>query len=235
MTKPEPQRWVSAGYVVALPFPRPAQMDAALLPPVLCTASACLADVVDSWILSWVRMEDAKRAEIAARFGIATERLPEVHAWADRHFEQGFRWPCFFEALEVAQDFCARFVPPKAGARIIGLALAAEDVGRFLEQIIPTPEASASFERRTAPPQGGIRLGSEVLGCEHGCSLHSFHCNGLARDYFERFGARLNAQGLFDDHALARRCATYTDSDECRAEPVPWFAVRLTEYPRAAQ
>ena len=77
-----------------------------------------------------------------------------------------------------------------------------------------------------------MRLGSEVLGMELGGSLHSSLCNGLESVFSERWGARPNAWGLWDDHELARRCAEYAGSEESGAEPVPWRAWVLTKYPR---
>ncbi|MDC0711991.1 hypothetical protein POL68_26220 [Stigmatella sp. ncwal1] len=237
MTRSDNSLRVSAGYLVARPVDRTAFMDASLLPPVIRTASGCLAQIApDTWALAWVRCDEAERCEAASRFGIPPGRLAELMDWVTQRFDEDFLWPNLFQTLEGAREFCATFVPEDSDACILGLALSSEDADVLLRQTEPTPgEGELGLRRCLAlhlpPREGGLSLGSEVLGLEVGGTLHSSLCNGLARVFAQKLSAQPNAHGLFDDHALAQRCAAYAGREEVGAEPVPWRAWVLTEYP----
>lgn len=232
-------RLVSGGYLVVRPAERAPFMDASLVPPRLRTASGCLAPIApDTWAIEWASGDEAERVSAATRFGVPPERLAGLIAWATHRFDEDFLWPNVFLTLEGAREFCATFVPADSDAVVLGLALASEDVDGFLRQTAPAPREGETglhrcLARHLPPAEGGVRLGSEVLGAELGGTFHSYLCNGLERTFAEQFGARPNAHGLFDDHALARRCAAYAGREDVGAEPVPWLAWVLLEYPRA--
>jgi hypothetical protein len=229
---------VSGGYLVARPVAREGTFwDASLVPATFWTASDCLAGVApDTWALEWVQMEEAERLAAAEDFGLPRDRVPEIIAWATSRFDQDFGWPNVFLTLEAARKFCARFVPGDSDAAILGLALTREDAEDYLQRCKPreregAPGVYQSLTRRLEPEAGGQRLGSEVLGFDHG-SFHSSLCNALERDFAGKFGARPNAQGLYDDHALARQCAAHVGRDAVGAEPGVWLAWTLTRYAR---
>jgi hypothetical protein len=230
--------WVSGGYLVTRPVVREGTFwDASLVPTTFWTASDCLSEVApDTWAIEWVRMDEAERLTEAERFGIPRDRVPEAISWVTSRFDQDFGWPNVFLTLEAAREFCSRFVPGDSDAAILGLSLAGEDVEGFLQRCKPPEQEGASgvylsLSRRLAPAAGGERLGSEVLGADHG-SFHSSLCNALERDFERRSGARPNALGLYDDHALARQCAASVDRGDTGAEPGAWYAWSLLRYPR---
>ncbi|HYI00341.1 hypothetical protein [Hyalangium sp.] len=229
---------VSGGYLVARPVAREGTFwDASLVPATLWTASDCLASVApDTWALEWVHMEEAERLTEAEDFDLPRDRVPELISWATSRFDQDFGWPNVFLTLAAAREFCARFVPGDSDAAILGLALAREDADDFLQRCTPgeregAPGVYQCLMRRQEPEAGGQLLGSEVLGFDHG-SFHSSLCNALERDFAAKFGARPNAQGLYDDHSLARQCAAHVDRGEVGAEPCVWRAWALTRYAR---
>ncbi|MFY0570970.1 hypothetical protein ACN28E_45050 [Archangium lansingense] len=232
-------RLVSGGYLVARPAERAPFMDASLVPSRLQSASGCIAPIApDTWAIDWASCDSAERSAAATRFGVPPERLAELIAWATRRFDVDFLWPNVFLTLEAAREFCATFVPADSDAFVLGLALASEDVEDFLQQTAPPPREGETglhrcLARRLPPAEGGVRLGSEVLGAELGGTFHSYLCNGLERTFAQQLGARPNEHGLFDDHALARQCAAYAGHEDVGAEPVPWLAWVLLEYPRA--
>ncbi|WP_148273216.1 hypothetical protein [Stigmatella aurantiaca] len=229
---------MSAGYLVARPVDRTAFMDASLLPPRVRTASSCLARIApDTWALAWASFDEAERCEAASRFGIPPSRIAELMDWVTQRFDEDFLWPNLFLTLEGAREFCATFVPEDSDAGILGLALSCEDADDLLRLTAPTLGEGETglhrcLARRLPPREGGLCLGSEVLGVEAGGTLHSSLCNGLERAFAQQWSAQPNAHGLFDDHALAQRCAVYAGRGEVGAEPVPWRAWVLTEYPR---
>lgn len=214
-------------------------MDASLIPATFRTASGCLAPIIpDTWALDWAGGTEAESLPVTARFGIPPDRLDALIQWVSHRFDTDFLWPNVFLTREAAQEFCATFIPSGGDAFILGLALSSTDADDFLSQTAPLPGQTAIglhqlLARRLLPSEGGVPLGSEVLGVEHGGSLHSSLCNGLERAFAQHLGARPNRYGLFDDHALAQRCAAYAGSEASQAEPIPWQAWVLTEYPRA--
>ncbi|WNG25523.1 hypothetical protein F0U62_16985 [Cystobacter fuscus] len=212
-------------------------MDASLVPARLRTASGCLAPIApDTWALDWARCDEAERVSAATRFGIPPSRLAELIDWVTHRFDKDFLWPNVFLTLEGARDFRATFVPADSDAFILGLALSNEDVDGLPWRTEPDPTVGEvglhrSLSRGFPPAAGGVRLGSDVLGAELDGTLHSYLCNGLEHVFSRQLGALPNPYGLFDDHALARRCAVYAGRDDVGAEPIPWRAWVLTEYP----
>jgi hypothetical protein len=232
-------QFLSGGYLIACPVPRAPSMDASLTPSAFRTASGCLAPLLpDTWALDWVKSTEEEWLPITTRFGIPPDRLKALIQWVSHRFDGDFLWPNVLLTLEAAQEFCATFLPAEGDAFILGLGLASTDTDDFLHQTAPFPGQTAiglhqSLARRLPPSKGGTPLGSEVLGLEDGGSLHSFRCNGLERAFSQHWGAQPNGYGLFDDHALAQRCAAYARSEAAQAEPIPWQAWALIEYPRA--
>jgi hypothetical protein len=238
MNEREDSAWVSGGYLVTRPVAREGTFwDARLVPATFWTASDCLARVApSSWAISWVQMDEPERLAEAERFGIPRDRVANVITWASSRFDQDFGWPNVFLTLEAAREFCSRFVPAHSDAAILELALAGEDVEGFLQRCKPAGREGASgvylsLSRRLPPAAGGQWLGAEVLGADHG-GFHSSLCNALERDFAARLEARPNAHGLYDDHALARRCASLVDRGDLGAEPGAWYAWGLIRHPR---
>jgi hypothetical protein len=238
MKCPDETRLVSGGYLVARPAERAPCMDTSLVPPRIRTASGCLARIApDTWAIDWAGRDEAERVSAATRFGIPPDQLTGLIEWVTRRFDKDFLWPNVFLTLEGAREFCATFVPADSDAFILGLALSSEDVDGLPGRTESAPTEGEtglhrSLARRLPPREGGVRLGSEVLGAERDGTLHSYLCNGLEFAFSRELGARPNEHGLFDDHDLARRCAGYAGREDVGAEPVPWRAWVLTEYPR---
>ncbi len=169
---------VCGGYLVARPAERASFMDASLVPPRPRSASGCLAPIApDTWAVDWASRDEAERTASATRFGIPPERLAELIDWVTRRFDADFLWPNVFLSLEGAREFRATFVPADNDASVLGLALSSEDVDGFLRQMAPAPgEGETGLQRclarRLPPAEGGVRLGSEVLGAERGGAFH---------------------------------------------------------------
>ena len=209
--------------------------DSSLVPATFWTASDCLANVAPgSWALEWVQMDEAQRLTEAEEFGLPRERVPEIISWVTARFDQDFGWPNVFLTLEAAREFCTRFVPRESDAAILGLALDRADAEDFLRRSQPAEREGApglytGLARRLRPEPGGQWMGSEVLCFDSG-AFHSSLCNALERHFAEKLGARPNANGLYDDHALASQCAALASSAELGAEPGIWLAWKLSWY-----
>lgn len=230
--------FVLGGFIIVREAARAAYMNAEIVPPRLLSASECLVPTAPgTWGIDWATATRESRLEELRKFDLADDRLDDLIAWSSSKFDRGLGWPGVFTDLVTAQEFVQRFVPNNHDARLIALCISAADVDEFLAAASPgaqTAEFAALtlVRRRGPPPAGGVELGTDVLGVELSGSFHSFLCNTLETPIREHLGALPNTLGLYDDHDIGRRAAEFIESSG-GAEPVPWFAWRLLEYPRA--
>jgi hypothetical protein len=133
-------------------------------------------------------------------------------------------WPHVIRSFDVASEIFLR-LPLEREWRLVEIGLHVDDTdafGRGGSGEDPTPPGIvASILERQSIRTGGVALGFEVLGIEHG-SPHSWLCNGLENDASTTLGVRPNASGLLPTLDAARRAARLFN-DERLGEPVSWF------------
>jgi len=224
------------GYFLTRPIVRPDYVSADLMPVEFLSMSGCLAQFApDVWSLAWASVDDNERSRNASEIGMQPSVLPEAIAYATAEFDRSWGWPNVIYELTYARDFAGRFLADVADLRLIGLALHGDFVGEFLEEAKPGPREGANglYERlqaRSGPAAGGKPLGWEILGFEH-TPLHSWLCNGLEREVFEKLGIAPARNGLIADAESARVAAAHCGKEEVRAEPALWQPWLLIEYP----
>ena len=170
----------------------------------------------------------ATLADAPKELKLTESQFDDLRSWVDRALASSdLGWPNVFLNLRAAREFKRRFMHAISGVHLIGLAIASDDVEEFTSD----PSSMGDVASKRLPPDdSGVFVGFDVLGMEYGASFHTFSCNGLEKDYVEKLGIIFNAHGLIPDQDQALAAAEYTNRDETRAEPVPWFAVKLYEY-----
>lgn len=214
--------WIQAGFFLITEAAAPPS-DQPFLPPRIITASDCRADVYPGfWAIKSNETPPEELTRVREELKLTESEFEDLRSWVDRSLASAdLGWPNVFLNLRAAREFKRRFMAAVAGVHLIGLVIAADDG----EEFIPDYEGSGMgmiVSRQLPPDDSGVFLGFDVLGVEYGGSLHTFSCNGLERDYVEKFGITFNAHGLIADQDQALAAAEYTNRDETAAEPVPW-------------
>ena len=188
----------------------------------------------------WPAWRKERRQELLAFFSIDPSRADEVRSWfLDPANVEQVDWDPGGGAREVAflRKAAGRFVPPETGATIVGLSVAAGDVGavgRAFGAENQQPFVPAWVGRRTAPDPGGRALGFEPAPVlretpQRACS---WLCEGLDWDEVEReTGLRPDDRGLLATYEEARRASDWLSAQRGLCGGDRWFAWRLEEYP----
>lgn len=222
-------RYVSGGYFIGRRTPRAEYMNPVLLPSRILTASDCITDVVpDARAITWTNSSPERKSEQALRFGLAGAAAGEFTDWCTNALDSGeLAWPSVFMDVDVARRVRARFFSSTDGAAVFGIALPGDLVSSFLEATRPAagegePGVLVALRRGARPSCGGVALGFDVLGWDHG-AFHSYICNSLENDFASLLGVRPNRHGLFDAIEDARKCADYSNLETTAAEPALWL------------
>jgi hypothetical protein len=235
--------YVSAGFLVTRPVPRPDHSAAELLPDILVSAASDIATFIpDVWAIGWCGVATADRRTAAAALGIGSDRVDALVAQVTSLIIDASRygWPNVCYSLDAAREI-ARVAASDAGAlTILELGLAEDQVPALLEASAPPPslpgeaawgEPGVGVALRRGVPMlvGGRSLGFEPLCFDQGLGC-SWLCNGLEVVVARELGIRPNATGLLTDAGEARRAVAYISRDEVGAEPGLWLPWFLTEH-----
>jgi hypothetical protein len=98
------------------------------------------------WALDWVADAPEPRAVTAGAFGIDAADLASVVRWATDSFGEAWGWPHAVYSLEVAREFCRRFVPTPV--RLLGLALPDDLVRRGYLHSFRDDDLEREFQER---------------------------------------------------------------------------------------
>jgi hypothetical protein len=224
------------GYLVTQRVARPEPMSAELLPAQLLTASACIASFVpDIWSLDWTNITDEGRQAAGAALGLAPAMLPALMSHVTTGFNEGkFGWPNVVKSTDALADLMS-LLPRSREWVALGLALHRRYAAAFLEENAP-PEgqgAGGVYEllvNRPSLPTGGIILGFEPLGFEHGGQPHSWLCNQLEKECSQALGIRPNSIGFLQTEDEAERVTAHISRDDVGAEPVQWLPWMILDY-----
>lgn len=218
--------------------PRPSYAEAKVLPESLWTPTSCICELYpDYWALSWCNpSQDAIDAAIR-ELAINPAEFTTLQEWVEQRLEHGgVGFPGIPLRLEVAQQFAANFLRAGPEIKLLGIGLPEAYVEEFLSEAGPGPGEGApgiyqAVESRALLAKGGVSLGFEPLGYDHG-GFHSFICNSLEQDYAKELRLPINEHGRFSDLAACERAVQYTRLDSTGAEPALWQPWLVVEYPR---
>src|SRR5690606_13395010 len=160
--------------------------------------------------------------------------LAELTRHVTLGFDEGkFGWPNVIKSSDVLISLM-NVLPDSRRWIALGLALHRNHAAAFLEGNAPAQGEGAGgvyemLAQRLPTPPGGVILGFEPLGFEHGAQPHSWLCNGLEQECFRSLGIRPNGSGFLgpDD---ADAAIAHISKDEVGAEPVEWLPWMLLDY-----
>jgi hypothetical protein len=231
------ERFISGGYVIGRRVPRPACMSQGLLPDQIISMSSCITEFTpDTWALQWCGLSAQEQIAEAGKFGIPPGSVGSLVEKMTRAFDTGeFLWPCVFPTIRLAREFFEAFIPEPQQAIILGAGIHEELAPGFLDAAEAPPDHNPPgvyrCVARGAPVETeGRRLGWEVLGYDWGGSFHSWLCNGLETEVFERLGIRPGSHGLLQSWPEAQAAAEFCASDEAKGEPAVWHPWLIVQY-----
>jgi hypothetical protein len=233
-------RVISGGYLFVGAAPRPPYAGSRVLPASLWTPTSCICELYpEYWAFSWCKPPQDQIDSALRQLGLNHADLGRLQEWVGQQFERGgVGFPGIFLRHEIALGFAAEFLRAGPEIKLLGIGLPEAYLDEFLSEAQPGPGEAApgiyqAVRSRTPIAEGGMSLGFEPLGYEHG-GFHSFICNSLEKDYAEKLSLTINEYGRFGDLAACERAVEYTRLDSTGAEPALWQPWLVVEYPRAA-
>lgn len=225
--------YVSAGYYITKYFTRGDWQSTGLLPEKLLSVSHCLAKIAP--IVYWANSQEDFDA-----FGIPDTLRPEFEQWCNDKFDIEIGFPDVTYHLETARDFIKRFIPQKDDLFLLGAGLHKDFIEPFL-LVEPTLRMGVQDEgqrglahiigQRSPLPEGEI-LGYEVVCSDFGDINHSWLCNGLEKDGWDRFQIRPNQYGFIGTYAEAKTLTEFIMTDPAiYGEPGFYMPLLIINYP----
>ncbi|GIK62894.1 MAG: hypothetical protein BroJett018_06880 [Chloroflexota bacterium] len=223
--------YVSAGYYITKQITRTDWHSTELLSDRFLSVSHCIADIAP--IVYW-----ANSQKDFDTFGI--ELTPELQEWCSDQFDKTIGFPDVIYHLQTARDFIARFIPQKDDLFLLGAGLHKDFIEPFL-LVEPTLRMGVQDEgqrglahiigQRSPLPEGEI-LGYEVVCSDFGDINHSWLCNGLEKDGWERFQIRPNQHGFIETYAEAKTLTEFIMTDPAiYGEPGFYMPLLIIKYP----
>lgn len=216
----------SGGYLLIERTKRADYMDARLIPEFVQSASACICEQHPTLDVLWGTSNRSKEL-YRERLRLSEEGFLMLIEWVESYHERGeLGYPQTFQTMELAKKFRDRFFA-HIELDIIELCLPESYVSDFLaegeEGDGPERYGVERFILRHEHDEtAGRPLGYEMLGYEYG-TFHSYLCNGLERDFAERFTFRLNDHGFIATLEEAERYCAYSNQEDVGTEPVLWL------------
>jgi hypothetical protein len=226
--------FISAGFLLLKPAPRPEWLSTDLLPEQIVSASRCICpQFPGSYVLSWCSDSPETRSAEFDRIGLAVDARQDAAQWATAEFEQSFGWPGVFYTLDAALDARSRFFP-NGNLAVVALALPVRYRDAFVSAATSpssdsgcAPQGRSGYldaiEENGAVPPSAVVLGYEPVNVMFGQMDHSWLCNRLERYAAENLGIKPNPTGLIDSLSDAARICEAIARREVGAEPGPWF------------
>lgn len=229
MALPNIGEYISGGYLIVKPAPRPKDFSE-LLPRTLITVSSCFADIApDLWAVDWDNYSTEDIAEEAGKFGIPAHLGAELVRWTSAEMKTSGQHPNAFLTLEMAREFWRRFVNNNE-VLLIGIGLHTSLLPSLYGQL--EKDANRGYglleriERKEALAPGGLLLGYEPLGYD-ATNFHSWLCHAGCDEGRKLFGVRPNENGLIPSLETGIQTTEYlvqTGAEQAIWEP--WLLVK---------
>lgn len=230
-------KYFSGGYYVVAPLERADYMDKNLLPDKIVSASECICNFHPNIDVLWEGSNKDKQ-KYAEELGISMNIYVEMEKWIDTKFEEKtFAFPQLFTTVELAKEFCNKYLYQCKDIKILGIGLPEVFVDEFLDEeetLLKPDKERYGIEKllinKVLIMEKGTEIrGYEVLGFEFG-KFHSYICNGLEKDYHAKFNFSLNENGFIPTLEEAITYCEYSNDEEVGTEPVLWLPWAIYEY-----
>lgn len=223
------QNFYLGGYYIVKPTSRADWMNNKVLHKLVLSASRCICNFYPDINVIWNQSNDEKEA-YRKKLMLDGNTYNEMELWIDERFEKNFEFPDVFNSYESAVEFYHKFLSNQNDLRIIGIALPKKIRDIFLqEQDDLRYGVCKNLSQSLHINLKGTVIGYEILGFEYG-RFHSYICNGLEDDYYDKYNFKLNNNGLIFTLEEAQMLADYTNEEIHCTEPVLWLPWVLLEY-----
>ena len=163
--------------------------------------------------------------------GIDNSTYEKMQYWIKEEFEKNFDFPNIFNNYESAFEFCQNFLYNQHDLKIIGIALPRIHRDSFLEEQDDLRYRIFKNINNFLPlDSNSTILGYEILGFDAGV-FHSYICNGLEDEYYEKYNLVLNENGFISTEEEAFILSKYTNEEIKDTEPVLWLPWAILDTP----
>lgn len=224
------ENYTLGGYYIIAQSKRQEWMNDKVIPNIVLSASRCICENYPNIDIIWNKSEK-KKYDYRKLLGLSIGTYEEMENWVMEGYQNGkFDYPDVFNTLESAIEFNNKFLINMPNLRVIGLGLPSKYTYDFLEDQNGYKHGVYNNIKKSLTINGhGKVLGYEILGYEYG-SFHSYICNGIEDDYYERFKLGLNKYGFISDFGEADSLSEYTNQEIEGTEPVLWLPWIIAEY-----
>ena len=233
--------FITAGFLLLRPSPRPAWAPENLLPQEIISASDCLCPrFPGTYAIEWTSDPVDERVRGFEAVGLSPDIRVEATKWATENFEKSFGWPGVFYSLPEAERAKALFFSREPDIWLLGMGLPPQFAEEFIIYAAPPPREPGyapvgetgwlEVVMRQQPLPEGQFLGFELLAVQYGLVTDSWLCNGLEVYFSETFSIQPNKWGLIEDLENAARCCKAINEKEVAAEPGLWLPWGLVKY-----
>lgn len=224
------QNFSLGGYYIVEGMPRADWMDSKVLYESVLSASRCICNFYPDIDTIWSESKK-KKETYRETLGLDNFVYDEMEQWINGEFENKFDFPDVFNNQESAVEFCNKFLRNIVGLRVIGIALPNKYRDAFLkDQDNLRYGICKNLSHPWSIDLDGNILGYEILGFEFG-GFHSYICNGLESEYYEKYKIKLNKNGFISTLEEAEILADYTNNGIKGTESVLWLPWIILEYP----
>ena len=221
----------SAGFYLIKESKRKEYMSEIIVSQKIISLSNCICDTFPNiWAYQWDNNAIKEAERIALKYSIDVEVIKNLEEEINQKFDKSIGWPNVFYDKETAIEFYKKFF-----TKIPDIKLIEVGIEEKYSQKLTKEAESNDFglinklrEKSKVLPNGKI-IGYDIVGYEYGFSC-SFLCNGLEKDYKEKFNIILNEIGLFSNYEDAQKAAEYNLRDDVGAEPILWLPWAVIEH-----
>lgn len=243
---PPLSEFISAGFIITRPVPRPSYVSADLLPEQIISASGCIATFIpDTWCIEWTQDTSENRSEEAKNFGLDDSGLADVTKWVTPKFSDTIFWPNIVIDIHVALRLVETFLGTLPDVRLLEFALHKSQTNEFCLVAEPPPQQPGfapngrqgvheAILKDKSSSRDGYVLGFEPLVFWYSLSC-SWLCNSLDTVVAEHLNVRPNQYGFIETFADACRCVEYISRDDVGAEPGLWLPWLLLDHSEKVQ
>ena len=218
------------GYFIIKPIPRTHCMNCNVLHEEVISASNCICDFFPDINIAWNKSQKAKEKYRIA-LGIDKTTYDEMESWINEKFEKDIELSYVFNNYESAFEFYDKFLHHQHDLRIIGIALPNRYIDSFVEeQNDLSYGVGKNINKRIPIDIQNATLGYEILGYE-GTGFHSYICNGLQNNYYDKYKLVLNKNGFISNLEEANILSCYTNNEIENTEPVLWLPWAILDTP----
>ncbi len=212
-------------------------MDSTLLPNKIWSISDCICALhPDLSALSWACCLEEREHEYQKKLNLTKEGFTALQREVDELFNANkLGWLQTFIDRDAAIHYARKYLGDIPDLKLLMIATTREAKDFFLKEEEPKDNQGevgvylCLKQGLTVKNQDNLK-GFEILGYEHG-GFHSFLCNSLEKDFFEKLNIRLNENGLIESHAEGEKAVKYASDPNVGAEPVLWMPWAVYEIP----